>query len=108
LEDIGRETDLANLPVDYRVFDNRFENDLPADTTTDLPDKYKKSKIINFYQNYRQALIDLKFLDDFANQELSALLFAKTNPNVVLQYRKSSPNGTTNSGAEAGQIWLKD
>jgi len=108
LDDIAGRTLVANLPENYADFSPDIEN-LPEDNT--LPSGWKKSNVINVYNNYRQWLIDNDFVKDFKQAGGKAEIFANdpANHKSVLDYRKKTTDLFGNvleiTGAEAGQIF---
>jgi len=111
LDDITSRTLAANLPENYADFSADIEN-LPEDNT--LPIGWKRSNVINAYNDYRQRLVDNDFVKEFAQAGGDAEIFANdpANRKSVLDYRKKTTDLLGNvleiTGAESGQVFNND
>jgi hypothetical protein len=111
LDKIRSKTSAGDLPENYADFSGGDIDNLPEDDTDALPTNYKKSDIINLYNDYWSWLVDNDFVKAFCQVGGEAADFANDHSkrDAVLAYRKESTNlfGDKNeiTGTEAGQIF---
>jgi hypothetical protein len=89
LNGIDNENNINNLPANYRAFATfgALIEALPNDNT--LPHGYRKDDIVNIYNNYRQRLLDNKFIADFqdaGNDAEAKAITAVTRARLIGDY----------------------